>query len=109
MLAEVPEIDVAELARWRASDKAFTLLDVREDDEVAYASIPGSTHIPMRDVRRRTSEIPGDAPVVVVCHVGARSEYVARALLATGHPEVYNLAGGIDAYSREVDPTIPRY
>ena len=98
-----------ELARWRASEKSFTLLDVRERDEFAYASIPGSLHIPMREIRRRSQEIPSDAPVVVLCHAGHRSEYVARALLATGHPEVYNLAGGIEAYSLQVDASIPRY
>ena len=105
----VDEIAPAELARWRASSKAFTLLDVREEDEVAFASIPGSTHIPMREIRRRLDELPAEEPIVVLCHAGVRSEYVVRALRAAGHPDVYNLAGGIDAYSREVDPSVPRY
>ncbi|MBV8490961.1 MAG: sulfurtransferase [Candidatus Eremiobacteraeota bacterium] len=106
---DAPEISVDELAQWFESDKPFTLLDVREDDEFAFASIDGSMHVPMRQVRKRLGEIPKGKPIVVICHVGERSAYVARALIATGLPDVYNLAGGIDAYSAFIDPAIPRY
>jgi rhodanese-related sulfurtransferase len=108
-LSDVPSIDAEELARWQAAARPFTLLDVREADEVEYASIPGSTHIPMRDVRARIAEIQSGLPIVVVCHFGERSAHVARALIAAGIPDVYNLAGGIDAYSLSVDPSVPRY
>jgi rhodanese-related sulfurtransferase len=85
------------------------LLDVRRDDEVRHAAIPGSLHIPMHELRGRLGDVPREKPVVVLCHLGERSLHVTRFLIAAGMNDVYNLEGGIDAYSRGVDPSIPRY
>lgn len=85
------------------------LLDVREPQELAVAALPGAQHIPMREIPGRLSEIDRSLPIVVVCHAGGRSRQVAAFLLANGFEQVYNLAGGIDAWSVEIDPDLPRY
>jgi rhodanese-related sulfurtransferase len=103
------DIDVTELAQWRSSGKRFVLLDVRDDDEVAYASIDGATHIPMREIAQRVSELQKDDEIAVLCHVGGRSARVAQFLAMQGFAHVSNVDGGIDAYSTMIDPSIPRY
>lgn len=102
-------ISVEELAQWRASGKNFVLLDVREPFEVQAASLPGTLHIPMRQIPSRVNEIARDAEVAVLCHHGGRSERVAQFLAMQGFPNVYNIEGGIDAYAKRVDKTLPRY
>ena len=103
------EISVEDLARWRHEGKTFVLLDVREPYEVAAASLPQSVTIPMRDVPSRLDELPQDTPIAVLCHHGGRSERVAQFLSARGFSDVANVDGGIDAYAKRVDPSIPRY
>ena len=89
------------------------LLDVREPWEVQLACIdlPGvdTLHIPMNDIPERLHEIDPAQPVVCICHHGVRSAQVVAFLLQRGHPRVYNLAGGLDAWSAQVDPAIARY
>jgi rhodanese-related sulfurtransferase len=85
------------------------VLDVREHPEVAFCSIAGSTHIPMNEIPSRMAELDRERETVVLCHHGARSFQVAAYLRANGFDNVYNLAGGIDAWSRTVDPSVPRY
>ena len=85
------------------------LLDVRESEERATASIERSTHIPMNSVPERLAEIPRDRRIVVFCHHGGRSHAVAGFLEAEGFRDVTNLTGGIDEWSRRVDPGVPRY
>jgi len=108
-VANVEQLQVEELAEWRRSGKAHVLLDVREDDELALASLDGALHVPMNEVPSRLPEIPKDAAVAVLCHVGARSFAVARYLAGNGYTTVYNVAGGIDRYAAVVDSSIPRY
>lgn len=103
------EITVEELSAWRSGGEQFTLLDVREDSEVRTAAIPGSLHIRMRDIPQRVAELSTDQTVVVMCHHGGRSERVAAFLEAQGFTDAVNLDGGIDAWSKRVDPTVPRY
>jgi rhodanese-related sulfurtransferase len=89
------------------------LLDVREPWEVALAAIevPGATtrFIPMREIPARAGELDPTQPVVCICHHGARSAQVVAFLERMGFASAYNLAGGIDAWSREVDPGVARY
>jgi sulfur-carrier protein adenylyltransferase/sulfurtransferase len=85
------------------------LLDVREDDERATASIEPSLHMPMAQIAHRAGELPMDRRIIVYCHMGGRSQMVASFLATHGHPDVANLVGGIDAWSRIVDPDVPRY
>jgi len=105
------QLGVAELAAWlgQADRDPPQLLDVREDWEVRTASIPSATHIPMREIPARLADLDPSRPVVCICHHGARSFRVALFLEQQGFQEVLNLAGGIDAWAREVDPRCPTY
>jgi rhodanese-related sulfurtransferase len=86
------------------------LLDVREPWEAATASLPGATLIPMGDLPGRAhQELDPDQPIIVLCHHGARSLSVTMWLRREGFEHAQSLAGGIDAWSRTVDPGIPRY
>jgi rhodanese-related sulfurtransferase len=104
----VPEITPAEFVARRQSGDNLTLLDVREEWELGVASVPDVLHIPMGQVADRVGEIGRDKPVVVLCRSGRRSLEVAKFLKQSGFDAV-NLAGGILAWSREVDATIPTY
>ena len=88
---------------------AVTLLDVRLPDEVATASLPGAVLIPLHELPHRAGELAKDKPLVAMCHHGVRSQNAARFLERNGHGEVLSLAGGIDAWSLQVDATVPRY
>jgi rhodanese-related sulfurtransferase len=105
--------ELAGFASAHAAEKPL-LLDVREPWEFALASVqvPGleTRHLPMGEVAQRLSELDTDRPVVCLCHHGMRSAHVATWLAQqAGFEAVYNLDGGIDAWSREIDPTVPRY
>lgn len=97
--------------RWPDHGKAsdVVLLDVREGHEIAVASVDGSLRIPMGLVPERLNEIDPAKTIVVMCHGGMRSLRVAVYLSERGFERVVNLDGGIDAWSRNVDPRIPRY
>jgi rhodanese-related sulfurtransferase len=89
---------------------ASVLLDVREPWEAETAAIPGATLIPMGEVTSRAhAELDPDKAYVVLCHHGARSLSVAMWLRNQGFDRAQSLAGGIDQWSRTIDPTIPRY
>ncbi len=102
-------ITVGELAAWRREGAAHTLLDVREPHELAVCAIEGAVHIPMGEVPGRLDGLPMDAPLVVMCHHGMRSLRVMRFLREAGWHNAVNLEGGIDAWARQVDDTMPRY
>ena len=85
------------------------LLDVREEDEVHLCALSGSLHIPMNLIPLRHNELPDDVPIIVYCHHGIRSLNVARYLAHVGFENVANLQGGIDAWARQIDPSLPRY
>jgi rhodanese-related sulfurtransferase len=107
MVAELRPEEVAEKLKQKSS--RVLLLDVREPDERETAVIEPSIHIPMRDVPQRLSELPKDREIVVYCHGGTRSAMIAGFLEGHGYPDVANLSGGIDAWSRRIDPKVPRY
>jgi rhodanese-related sulfurtransferase len=103
------EISVAELKRMHDDGEPLLLLDVREPDEVATASLDFAKHIPMANVPERLAELPKDRPIVVMCHSGKRSGRVTRYLRESGFPNATNLAGGIEDWSVEIDSSVPRY
>ena len=106
----VKELSPREFLARRAAGTPMTLLDVREDWETTLAPVPtGLKHIPMGQVADRLSELDPTQDTVVICRSGGRSLEVARFLTAHGFASVFNLAGGILAWSRDVDPTIPQY
>ena len=84
------------------------LLDVREPWEFELARIEGSKLIPMGELAESVSELDPASETVVICHHGARSAYVTRALQQAGFARVLNLEGGLDAYS-DVEGSVPRY
>lgn len=88
---------------------AITLVDVREDDELALASIPGAVHLPLHQLPQRFSELDPQAPLALLCHHGMRSEMAARFLEKNGYRDIANVSGGIDAWSLAVDASVPRY
>ena len=85
------------------------LLDVREPWEFQTARLENSKHIPLREIPARVGEIDHQAEVVVICHHGGRSMQAALFLDRQGFASVHNLAGGVDAWSRQVDPAMPVY
>jgi adenylyltransferase/sulfurtransferase len=104
-----PEISVHDLKAKQDAAERFVLLDVREPDELETVSLPGATHIPMGQVPQHLDELPHDQDIVVMCHHGGRSERVTGFLNANGFPNAKNLAGGIDAYAVEIEPSLARY
>lgn len=106
----VKEISPQEFLQRRAAGDPMTLLDVREDWETQLAPVPtGVVHIPMGQIPGRLTELDPHEDTVVICRSGGRSLQVADFLTAHGFASVFNLAGGILAWSREVDPRIPQY
>lgn len=94
----------------RAAGGPLVLLDVRESWETELAPVPSPhLHIPMGQVSERLGELDPQVPTVVICRSGGRSAEVARLLAARGFARVFNLAGGILAWSRDLDPKIPQY
>ena len=107
----IKQISPAELAAWLAdrSREAPLLLDVREPWEHDKAKIAGSQLVPMGQVPARLAELDDEKEVVAICHHGGRSMQVAVFLEKNGFTRVHNLAGGIDAWSRTVDASVPLY
>jgi rhodanese-related sulfurtransferase len=91
--------------------RACYLLDVRQPWENQLAALPGSKLIPLNQLvtRFREIECPAGVPLVAYCHHGIRSQSAAEILENLGFTDVYSLAGGIDSWSVEVDPRVPRY
>ena len=109
-MPQVPELTPTEFRRrWPQGSGEVTLLDVREPAELALAALPEARHIAMREVPARLGELDRAKPLVVMCHGGSRSRRVAEYLVQHGFEQVFNLAGGIDAWSVEIDPSVPRY
>ncbi len=85
------------------------LVDVREDWEFGMGALPGAVHIPLGTLPEKWAEIPRERPVVVYCHAGLRSWEAMQYLRARGLARVASLAGGSDAWSARVDPSLPQY
>jgi len=104
----IPQMTVKELKRRLDAGEDLQLIDVREPYEVQIAQMGGKL-IPQNDVPQRLAEIDRDREVVVHCRSGARSQRIAEFLKQNGYPRVANLAGGILAWSDEIDPKVQKY
>lgn len=103
------ETDVQSLAGMLNADQPPILLDVRETYERRICSLGEGLHIPTGEIQFKWESLPRDKHLVVYCHHGMRSLFVTRFLQEKGYTRVQSLHGGIDAWSREIDPTVPRY
>jgi len=99
---------VNEYANWRRNKTPHFLLDVRQPEEYATARIEGAVLIPLAELPDRLADLPRDLPLVVMCHHGMRSAHAVHHLREAGCDAI-NLTGGIDAWSRQIDDTIPVY
>jgi len=100
---------VRDLKRKIDAREPFRLLDVREIFEHEIARIDGAKLIPLREISAHAEELPREEQIIVHCHSGKRSAQAVRLLRERGFRNVYNLEGGIDAWSSEIDPAVPRY
>jgi molybdopterin/thiamine biosynthesis adenylyltransferase/rhodanese-related sulfurtransferase len=107
--ATVPTQSAQDIKARLDADEPLLLLDVREPYELTISQIQGAVNIPMSQLPARQPEIPRDRPVVVFCHAGVRSARLIARLQAVGYTNLVNMKGGINAWSKEVDPSIPRY
>ncbi len=96
------------MERWAAGER-WQLIDVREPWEIAIAGLANAVAIPMAEIPVRMADLGHQEAVAVMCHTGVRSAAVAAWLAERGFSRVANVEGGIDAWSVEVDASIPRY
>jgi len=105
----IQDISPGEFCNRCNSGELWQLLDVRESWETKIAAVDSAIFIPMTEITGRLGELDREQPVAVMCHAGVRSARVAAFLQAQGFRTVVNIQGGIDAWSLEVDSSIPRY
>jgi rhodanese-related sulfurtransferase len=103
------EITPEDVKRIMGHAERPVLLDIREAWEYATAHIDGSKHVPMNELPARVSELDPADHIVVLCHAGVRSARVTEWLRQNGFEKVQSMSGGIDRWSRTVDPTVPLY
>ena len=109
--AAVREMSVQEFSRLREAGNAPFLLDVRNPDEIAIATMGADEFIPLGELPAPIEELAAyrDQPIVVHCRTGRRSCEATKVLVGAGFTQVINLTGGIQAWSKEIDPTVPTY
>jgi adenylyltransferase/sulfurtransferase len=104
------ELSVAEASRLLGESPCGVLLiDVREPFETEIARVKGAELIPMRQIPERVHDLPKDEHLLIMCHHGGRSMRVTEFLRGRGFTAVSNIAGGIDAWAEQIDPTLARY
>jgi monothiol glutaredoxin len=104
----VKQISPAELSRRMKANDNLMLFDVRSEAEAKMAHIEGARLLD-RALQQEIMKLPKDTPLVFHCHSGNRSQQAAEFFLSQGFSDVHNLVGGIDAWSAEIDPSVPRY
>jgi adenylyltransferase/sulfurtransferase len=105
----IPETTVEELKARLDRGDDFILLDVREPFELEIASLPSAIHIPLGELPARLSELDPQAETLILCKGGSRSANALEFLRDAGFSKLWNVEGGINAWSRRIDPTIPLY
>jgi len=104
----IQAMSVQELKAALDANEAIELLDVRTPEERAIAAIPGAALL-NEDEAARIESMPRDTKLVLHCHHGGRSQQAAEQFISLGFSQVFNVIGGIDAWSQEIDPDVPRY
>ena len=105
----VPEITATEVKKMMDENKPFVLIDVREPHEYEICRIPGATLIPLGEVPKRMHELNSADDIVVHCRSGVRSAKAVEFLMKAGFRRIHNLQGGVLAWARDVDPSMPSY
>lgn len=105
----IPEIDVHTLKSWLDAGRDLVLLDVREPNELEVSVLPGVINIPLKSVESRLDELDPSKETIVICRSGMRSGTITELLRAYGFKSAYNMAGGMNAYAAQVDPTLKTY
>lgn len=105
----ITQLSAQQLQQRLQNNEELVLLDVREANEFAYASIAGSMHVPLRDVPGQLNHLNPEQDIVVICHHGMRSQHACLFLEQYGYQQLFNLHGGIDAWSLYCDSTVSRY
>lgn len=105
----LPEIDVHQLKARLEDDTPFVLLDVREPAEIEVACLPGSVKIPLGELPTRLDELDPEGEIIIHCKAGGRSAKALQMLLDAGFGNACHVQGGINAWSREIDPAVPHY
>lgn len=108
-LSRIPALGVKALKERLDKGENLTILDVREAHELDISHLEGAIHIPKGQVLDHLAELPQSTPLVVICRTGARSGEVVGWLKERGYTKAFNLVGGINAWAREIDPTLPEY
>jgi rhodanese-related sulfurtransferase len=103
------EIDPIEFKRQLDAGANVRLIDVREPWEVAIAGLPQALNIPLNELPQRLAELDPKADTVVMCKSGGRSRRATAYLASRGFERVANLTGGIDAWTRDIDPSLQTY
>jgi adenylyltransferase/sulfurtransferase len=105
----LPEVSPSDLAAELAGTDPPVVIDVREPEELEISRFPSYVNIPMTQLSTRLAEFDREANLVIACHVGGRSYRVTAYMMLAGFRRVRNLAGGIDQWALDVDPTLTRY
>lgn len=112
-MPDAPPLDIscADLKERLDNDPPGLLLDCREENEYEVVHIESATLLPMSEIMQRVGELePHQADdIIVYCHHGGRSQQVAMWLRQQGYEKAQSLAGGVDQWAIEIDPTLPRY
>ena len=111
-MSELPwEVDCRSVKQKLDTGDDFMLLDCRELEEIAIANILAAKPLPMSEIAERIYELEPhrQRPIVVFCHHGGRSMRMARWLREQGFSQAQSMAGGIDEWAMEIDPSVPRY
>ncbi|WP_338045107.1 rhodanese-like domain-containing protein [Oceanipulchritudo coccoides] len=103
------EVDVQAASACLSGESPPLLLDVREQNERDYCNLGEGLHIPTGEIPFQWESLPRDQHILVYCHHGMRSHRVTLFLRERGFQKVQSMKGGIDSWSREIDPEVPRY
>lgn len=106
---EISARELAQALQERAEDDLPHIIDIREPEEVHKASLKGTHCIPLGTLLRTLDNLPKDRELIILCHTGKRSLFATQLLRDHGFARVKSLYGGIEAWSKEIDASIPRY
>ena len=108
-LTAIPEATPEQVHRRLLAGEDVLLVDVREPEEVGIAALPDALVCPLSRAAEWIDHLPKERPLILFCHHGIRSLHAATALAERGHRNLTNMTGGIDLWSTQVDPSVPRY